>query len=155
MTPELWVTLAVATISAVGGIVASILSIANHGKLDKLEVSINGRLTQLLKVNDQAARAEGVMAGSIDRDAITAALAKAMGDAAALPPPAPLTEAGLAGAIVLSKDTNERVRSIQDDAAAVAAALIVKNAAAIAAALVVKTAEDAAQLAHLPHPPTV
>jgi hypothetical protein len=50
----------VALIAAIPGTVAAIISGINKVKLDKVEIRVDGRLTQLLELTKQSSHAEGV-----------------------------------------------------------------------------------------------
>ena len=60
METPLWVPIIVAVVSAVPATVGAILGLRNHAKLDKLEINVDGRLSELLKITASSSHAEGV-----------------------------------------------------------------------------------------------
>ena len=60
MNPSVAIVIA-AAIAAAGSIFTSAMAIMNHSKVTKLEVSINGRIGELLKLTAKASHAEGVL----------------------------------------------------------------------------------------------
>ena len=60
METPLWVPIVVAAVSAVPATIGAILGLRNHAKLDKLEINIDGRLSQLLQITASSSHAEGV-----------------------------------------------------------------------------------------------
>jgi GMP synthase PP-ATPase subunit len=141
MTPEIWLAFAAIFVPAITGV---IVSFRNHSKLGKIEIQINGRLSELMNANVQAAKAAGVVIGGMDSATLRAAIREALAETLSTPV---LTDSSL------SRDTNSRVQAIQQDADAVATALAVKNASDsaktagdTAAALVTKAATTAEAL---------
>jgi hypothetical protein len=58
LTPA-WVPVVVAIITAIPGTVAAIYAIVGHAKIEQLTLSVNGRLTELLKITARSSKAEG------------------------------------------------------------------------------------------------
>jgi hypothetical protein len=54
-----WVPIAVALITSIPATFAAVVSLMNHDKISKLEVSVDGRLTNLLELTAKSSRAEG------------------------------------------------------------------------------------------------
>lgn len=113
MTIEQWVAVLLVAIPAVaamvGSVTAVVLGFLNRNKIDKLAVTVDGRLEQLLKVTGESQRAEGVVQGGVDSAAIEAMIHEAMSRALRSPAPVP----GLAEAIERNLDTNDRLKAIE------------------------------------------
>lgn len=145
MTPELWTAVAIAVLGAIPALGALTLGFINRNAIHGVHVDVNSRLTQLVQANSRAEHAEGLALGGASAEQIRAMIDSAIAKAILTPPPGPTESTpGLAEAIVLSKDTNVRLQSIQAEANAVAAALIIKSAATAAAALIKEQADQAA-----------
>jgi hypothetical protein len=48
------------SISAMAAVVAAIVGVRSHAKIDQVKIEINGRMSELLELTRQASHAEGV-----------------------------------------------------------------------------------------------
>jgi hypothetical protein len=101
MTPELWVAVTIALISAIPALGALALGFVNRHALHGIHVEINSRLSELVAANSRAERAEGTAAGTADATAVRAMIDEAITKAVLTPPPDTLALAVAAAAKAL------------------------------------------------------
>lgn len=71
LDPTVQVALVVAVPLVLTSVGTFILGVMNHRRMGKLEVNVDGRLTQLLQKTEQAASAEGFTAGRKEGVSVT------------------------------------------------------------------------------------
>jgi len=58
----------VAIVAAIPGVVAAVVSLFNHQKLQSVEIQMDGRLSQLLEITKNASYASGAKAGKAEAE---------------------------------------------------------------------------------------